>query len=61
MPQLASLDALAEFANVKLEAPKLTFDPTDIKVTVEVPGLTELIAQLTKMRSAAHGYTPLAG
>lgn len=53
---MASLEALEEF--VKGDAPKL--EPQNLNITVEVPGLAELIEKLSKMRNAA-GYTPLAG
>lgn len=52
MLQLANIDALTDFARVNRK-------PKTKRMTAAE--LEELIAQLAKMRTAAHGYTPLAG
>lgn len=53
MLPLASLEALADFVKPQ-EAPK-------VQVTVEIPGIQELIDALTNMREKARGVQPLPG
>lgn len=58
MPPLVSLAALEDF--VATDSPA-TSPLNQLSISVEVPGLQELIAALTEMRAKARGVQPLPG